>query len=445
MKKVLFLFAILYLSAAAVFAQDGVLTVDTSQSRGTISPFVYGSNLGQNAIIPLSMMDTAAAAGINFARLGGGDSDRYDLRKSIIEVFIFQARALGAEPLVTVRLAGGSPEDAAEAVRYANIERGHNIRYWSIGNEPNIFESTVGDDYTVERFNAEWRAIAEAMLEVDPDIILVGPDITQYVPLSVDGDNIVYSEGADGGHPRDSEGKDWLIEFLNANGDLVDIISFHRYPYPGLGATHDAIATIEDLRVNSREWDTIVPNWRQIILDTTGREYPIAVTEVNSNSSLSCGGEASLDSFYNALWFADVLGRLIDNQVDIAASWDMQGIGSRCYGLITSNGVRPIYYTYLMYTHFGSELLSADSSDPDVRIYAALRDDGALTIIVINLGPDEATKTLDLGDFEAAGDAEVWLFDASHNAEQQNSISLSSGAQITVPAQSMTLYVLPAA
>ena len=129
MKKVLFLFAILYLSAAAVFAQDGVLTVDTSQSRGTISPFVYGSNLGQNAIIPLSMMDTAAAAGINFARLGGGDSDRYDLRKSIIEVFIFQARALGAEPLVTVRLAGGSPEDAAEAVRYANIERGHNIRY----------------------------------------------------------------------------------------------------------------------------------------------------------------------------------------------------------------------------------------------------------------------------------------------------------------------------
>ncbi len=445
MKKALCLFVIFCLSASVIFAQDDVLTVDASQSLGTINPFIYGSNLGQNAIIPLSMMETAAAAGINFARLGGGDSDRYDVRESIIDVFIFQARALGAEPLMTVRLAGGSPEDAAEVVRYANVEGGHNIRYWSIGNEPNIYESAIGDDYTTERYNREWRAIAEAMLEVDPDIILVGPDITQYVPLSVNGDDIVYSEGEDGGHPRDSEGSDWLKEFLIANGDLVDIISFHRYPYPGLGDTHDAIATIDDLRVNSSEWDTIIPNWRQIIFDTTGREYPIAVTEVNSNSSLSCGGEASLDSFYNALWFADVLGRMIDNQVDIAASWDMQGVGSRCYGLITSNSVRPIYYTYLMYTHFGSELVGANSPDPDVSVYAALRDDGALTIIVINLGPNEAVKTLDFGSFEAGGNAEVWLFDASHNAEQQESISLSSGAQITVPAQSMTLYVIPVA
>ncbi|MBE2184769.1 MAG: hypothetical protein IAE89_15170 [Anaerolineae bacterium] len=445
MKKVLLLLVILCLSVSAISAQDDVLTVDTSQSLGPISPFVYGSNLGQNAIIPLSMMDTAAAAGINFARLGGGDSDRFDVRNSVVDVFIYQARAIGAEPLMTVRLAGGSPEAAAEAVRYANIERGHNIRYWSIGNEPNIFGSTLGDDYTAERYNREWRAIAEAMLAVDPEIILVGPDITQYVPLSVDGENIVYSEGEDGGHPRDSEGKDWLIEFLRANGDLVDIISFHRYPYPGLGDTRDAIATIEDLRVNSREWDTIVPNWRQIILNTTGREYPIAVTEINSNSSLSCGGEASLDSFYNALWFADVLGRLIENQVDIAASWDMQGIGPRCYGLITSNSVRPIYYSYLMYTHFGSELVSANSTDPDVSIYAALREDGALTIIVINLGPETATRTLDLGDFEAGDDAEVWLFDGTHNAQLQNAIALTSGAQITVPAQSMTLYVIPAA
>ncbi len=445
MKKILLLLVILCLSVSVISAQDDVLTVDASQSLGTISPFVYGSNLGQNAIIPISMIDTAAAAGINFARLGGGDSDRFDVRNSVVDVFVYQARAIGAEPLMTVRLAGGSPEAAAEVVRYANIERGHNIRYWSIGNEPNIFGSTIGDNYTTGRFNREWRAIAEAMLEVDPEIILVGPDITQYVPLSVDGENIVYSEGEDGGHPRDSEGKDWLIEFLRANGDLVDIVSFHRYPYPGLGATRDAIATIEDLRVNSREWDTIVPNWRQIILDTTGREYPIAVTEVNSNSSLSCGGEASLDSFYNALWFADVLGRLIENQVDIAASWDMQGIGPRCYGLITSNGVRPIYYTYVMYTHFGGELVSATSTDPDVPVYAALREDGALTVIVINLGPEAAAKTLDLGAFEAGGDAEVWLFDAAHNAQQQDSIALASGAQITAPAQSMTLFVIPAA
>ena len=32
--------------------------------------------------------------------------------------------------------------------------------------------------------------------------------------------------------PRTSQGKDWMTEFLRANGDLVDIVSIHRYPFP---------------------------------------------------------------------------------------------------------------------------------------------------------------------------------------------------------------------
>ena len=191
------------------------------------------------------------------------------------------------------------------------------------------------------------------------------------------------------------------------------------------------------------EWDTVIPNLRQIIRDAAGRDIPIAVTEINSNSSNSVGGEASLNSFYNAIWLGDTLGHLIRNQVDVVAVWDMQGGAGRGWGLLAKYDVRPTYYTYIMYTHFGSELLSAASGDPDVSIYAARRDDGTLTLMVINLGADEKTKTLALNGFTPGGDAEVWRFDAEHNAEQIDPQALADGATITLPGQSMTLFALP--
>jgi hypothetical protein len=96
-----------------------------------------------------------------------------------------------------------------------------------------------------------------------------------------------------------------------------------------------------------------------------------------------------------------------------------------------------------MYTHFGSELVQADSSDPHLSLYAALRDDGALTVLLINLGDDEKTASLSLEGFTPGGDAEVWRFDAAHNAEPIESQPIIDGATVTVPGQSMTMLVIP--
>ncbi len=38
-----------------------------------------------------------------------------------------------------MRLLDGTPEKAAELVRYTNIEKKYGVVYWSIGNEPNLF------------------------------------------------------------------------------------------------------------------------------------------------------------------------------------------------------------------------------------------------------------------------------------------------------------------
>jgi hypothetical protein len=63
------------------------------------------------------------------------------------------------------------------------------------------------------------------MKKIDPTIELVGPEINQF---SYDP-----SPGATTNFGQRDE--DWLIEFLKANGDLVDVVSFHRYPFPSTG------------------------------------------------------------------------------------------------------------------------------------------------------------------------------------------------------------------
>ncbi len=61
--------------------------------------------------------------------------------------------------------------------------------------------------------------------------------------------------------------------------------------------------------------------------------------------------------------------------------------------------------------------------------------------MVSNLNPDaqEATLQVDGADF---ADAEVWRLDADHMGTQVEGDVVANGGNITLPAESLTLYVL---
>jgi len=400
--------------------------VDAGQHLGPISPLVYGTNYGPWCTVPYDFMPQAEAAGITYLRFPGGNwGDQNSLTDLQVDDLIALARRMGAEPSISVRLKGGRPEQAVALVEYCK-SRGYGVRYWSIGNEPNLFDRY---EYDTVQYNAEWRTFAQAMKAADPGILLVGPDISQY-------------RGNPFIDPHDAAGRDWMTEFLRANGDLVDVVSIHRYPFPvGLAAPP---ARIDHLRRNSQEWDLIIPRLRATIREITGRDLPVAVTEVNSHWSAATGGEATPDSFYNAVWWADVLGRLIRQRVDIVAHFALQSrtqVGG--WGLFGRFDIRPTYYVYQVYQRFGRELIYTSSDDPDLSAYAALRDDGALTIIVVNLSRRDIGKPLYLGHFTPGGPAEVWLFDQQHKAERVGQTTIASGDSIAWPAQSVSLYIVP--
>ncbi len=409
--------------AVAASAQPAALTVNADEVIAEVSPYAYGANFGPLSVIPFDLFAAAEASGITFLRFPGGRwGDLNDLKTFHIDTFMATVDLMNAEPSIHVRLENGTPEAAAELVRYANVEKQYGIRYWYIGNEPNLF-----DDYTVAEYVVQWRAIAEAMRAVDPDIVLIGPEVSQW-------------NGTPQVDPVDAEGVDWLRGFLRANGDIVDVVAVHRYPFPRSQA--NPVSTIEELRENTPEWGQTLENLRQVILEETGRDdLPVAITEANSHWSSAQYGDASPDSHYNAIWWADALGRLLQDEPFIVGYFDLQTLPARGgWGLLARDDVRPTYYVYQLYQRFGTQIVATDSTVEYLSVFGALRDDGVLTLIAVNRADDALSAPLTIRGFEGEV-AEVRLLTEAVLAALAENDVLNNGT-LSLPARSAALIVL---
>ncbi len=228
-----------------------------------------------------------------------------------------------------------------------------------------------------------------------------------------------------------------MTEFLKANGDLVDIISIHRYPFPKVSGGR--AATIEELAASSAEWDDIISYLRGLISETTQRDLPIAVTEVNSHWTNAIYGEATPDSYANAVWWADVLGRMITNRVEIVNYFTLQShpsIGG--YGLFSRSDARPTYYIYQLYKQFGDQLVFSGCNTANISTYAALDEAGSLTLIIINLGADQANLPL-VVEGTTRTPAEAWAFDEAELFHQIDLETVLSDGIVTISSQSILL------
>ncbi|MBN1439254.1 MAG: hypothetical protein JW929_07595 [Anaerolineales bacterium] len=404
----------------------GTLFVQADAELGDISPFLYGTNYGPWQNLSRKTKPVLQEVGLRFLRYPGGEyGDRYVFIEGRLDEFIALSGELGAEPMVNVKLPNSTAKSAAQAVQYANVDQRHAVRYWAIGNEPDLYDEKFNmPDYGTGEFNRDWREFALAMKAVDPSILLIGPEISQFT-------------GDPRTDPRDRDGKDWLREFLRANGDLVDVVSVHRYPF---GQTAPALA---DLKTNPAEWDLLIPNLRDVIRSELGRDLPVAVTEFNSDWTNSEGGETTPDSFANALWLADVLGRMGRQRVDFAAHFCLEGAGG--HGLTQVSAVRPSLYVFEMYKSFGNRLVHASSDTPLLSIYGAKTGEGILTLMVVNLNDRDISKTITIAGLEYGQAAETRRFDRSTDAELGDAATIDGKTPYVFPAESVTLFILPSA
>jgi uncharacterized protein (TIGR03437 family) len=248
-----------------------------------------------------------------------------------------------------------------------------------------------------------------------------------------------------------------MKQFEKQNGyRLLDIVDVHGYVAPGGLSGSVGDAAMETLRMTSTRalWDpnylvpgggyedasgaevavSLVPRMRQWVADN----YPstkTAITEYNWGAP---------DTITGAIAQADILGIFGREQLDYATVWTT---------LSPTTPATFAFKTYLNYDgnggHFGDTSVAATSSNPDqLSIFAALRYDSALTVVVLNKTSNDLTDAITLGNFVPAATGQVWQYSGANLAAivRQPDLDVGSGGlSSTFPAQSITLLVIPQA
>ena len=315
-----------------------------------------------------------------FIRIGGtnndtGDPEPFDSEE--LDDAIDYARSIGAEPMLQVPFLydengdAATAENAADIVRYANITNDYQIRYFTIGNEPDIYidQEEKDSDFTVEMFCDSFKGFAQAMKAVDPDILIVGPELSWR-----------YQSGSN----------DWLTPFLTQCGDEVDIVSIHRYPIdPSKTTISEALNDVNDFRESI---DSLLSKMAE-----AGKEdAPLAITETNiswdgdpENSPL----EASPGTFFAGLWAADTFGAALEMGVWTYAFWSISE--GWTLGFLDGDTPRPVYYMIKMYAdHFGENTVAVSEAPDGFSVYAGRTADDDGTVLMVLNKTDTASEQI---------------------------------------------------
>lgn len=371
------------------------------------------------------------------------------------DAFVALAERVGAEPLIGVNVKTASPAHAADLVRYLNEEKGYGVRWFQLGNEPDL----GGDVTGLERINAAWPQFVSAMRDVDPEVRFVGPEVMT---------------GADvmGIHGR----RDWIAPFLEENGESVNAISWHLYP---LDSEQKSVASpAHPTPERLLQWWT--PDWQPAsvqFMDVATRklaqdrdrfapEAEIWVTEIGPDSGAP-GARDVTPAQVAAVWFADALGRFAAAGADAVFQFAFDHYDEddelSLVDRLSSYDPLPPWYAYWLHAEtWGARTLRTESPDDgNVSVHASLRADGKLAVMIVNKRFEASSVALAVEGFRASG-AATWTLaadaptslDATINGERFTAREIEAGASLpdattrslseawSVPPTSVTFVVL---
>lgn len=256
----------------------------------------------------------------------------------------------------------------------------HPILLWTIGNEPDQKTSINPDTglrYTVKDYVQTFIAFSTIMHQNNPTIKIFGPEISQFYGI--------------GAGPTDVNGALWMEQFLEGIGNyekthapylaahhyhLLDGVSFHRYQFLDASQSPSLLASSSD------EWNYTIPQLRQTIKHFIGRDLPIAITEINTNPSAGSGLGTAKDPSRGqaALWWADTLGTLMNQQVTYSAFFSASDVNSP-YPLFVNNGQQetPMMRAMQLFSHLQANVVSLPIQHEPISVYAT-EDDSHQTV-----------------------------------------------------------------
>jgi alpha-L-arabinofuranosidase len=326
--------------------------------------------------------------------------------------FIDFCREIGTEPLVTVNTGFGDAYTAAQWVEYCNgsaqtiggswrIKNGHRkpygVKVWCVGNE--MWGDWQLGYMKLEHYAAKHNWVAEAMLKVDPNLVLVGS-----------------GEMGNSGQPDSAGNKQsWSKGLMERSGDHMDMISEHFYagrlpwnknPRFPIDA---AIRQMADLVRQKAVWHR---DTQSKMKQLKGKKLPIAMDEWNYWHRDYAYGELGCEyDLADALGIAAGLHEFYRNTDIIHLATYAQTVNvigaiktSKTAAEMESTGLALQIYR----KHFGQVPVKLSGTFGKLDLEAAMTSDGKfLTIGVVN--PTGEAIQLDLPSYDLSKAKSYWV------------------------------------
>lgn len=336
---------------------------------GVVAPFaITGHNFGLSMQVAL-YRDAFAALDVRTLRFPpGNDADNEPLTRDMIDALLTPWRLLSEpEPWIVANFFEG-PDHALAAASYLD-EVGMPVRYWEVGNEPDLYpRNRMDPSWTVEVYCERFREFASALRAQDPTNRIAGPAVSGSRPL----------------------GEDFLREFLLQCGDVVDILTWHVYPTDGTWEDTAALATSDQVGEEIRRYRSWLSDPER---NPRGHQRDIALGITEFGLSWRTASFRHLEDNVAALWLADALGQMATEGIAVGHYFALQAMGG--HGLIDRSGwIRPTYFVYELLADFHGTVHAVDVARPGLTAYAA-RGDAGWQVLVVNRSLDPVEIALE--------------------------------------------------
>ena len=377
MKKLLLLLLLSWLATSAGYGQ-------------AISPYLPGQNawlpkaLGSdvyNGVLD-QLWPLVKQSKVRMVRIGGNGANVNLITNAQYIALIDSIRRIGAEPMVQVSEGRGrfTAAQAAQVVQHVNVTMGRNVKYWVIGNEPDLNIPVQPNPVSIAGVETYIKAFASAMKAVDPTILTVGPENSAYngyFPALVGGANDITGQDANGRY-------------------YIDIISFHTYPFGGNQTRAQVTSATNNLTNNVVNLLGLMAaaNTKNNRTGTNALRW--ALTEFNigyANPTANTVEGLGAHSFINGQYWAEVFGVGMKYGAVSVQPWSIQegngerGVGDLGYidgsSLATFTPRSSFWHEMLISENMHGTNLNATSNQALVKVLSST-DNGTTAVMLLN-------------------------------------------------------------
>ncbi|MYS24185.1 alpha-L-arabinofuranosidase [Streptomyces sp. SID4948] len=442
---------------------DADVTVNAEQGLGTIPSTAYGLN---SAVWDAQMnapqtQDLLQAANVGMLRYPGGSyGDIYHWQTNSapggyvapgtdFDAFMGTVRKIGAQPILIANYGSGTPQEAAQWVRYANVTKGYGATYWEVGNEiygnGHYGSGWEHDDHP----DTSPTAYADNVVQYVSAMKAVDPTVKVGAVLTMPGN---WPDGVMAG----AETADWNHTVIPLIAGKADFVIVHWYP-----SSPDAAHMLGTPAQLTGELAQLHDE-----LNAAGAgNTPIALTEVNGGNGEDTQPDAlfGADAYFTALqsgvfsvdwWDTHNGAQQISTSPDGATDYGDWGVLSSgdCVGGVCEpplNTPFPPYYAIKMLSQLGRPgdlMVGSGSTSATVAVHAVHRTNGDLSVLLINKDPAAAqTVALHWTGFTPDLSAPVTVATYRDGADAIDTTSTAYGVTRTLPPYSLTSVTLHAA